>query len=122
MQHRARSIRPFIGAKNFDVSRNFYRDLGFTEAVLFPAMSVFKTDNIAFYLQDANVKEWIDNTMIFMEVENVDQHYKDLSLLELTAKYEGVRLEPVRSFDWGKEFYLHDPSGILWHFGEFAKH
>jgi len=22
---------------------------------------------------------------------------------------------------WGKECFLHDPSGILWHFGEFFK-
>ncbi|MBL7700236.1 MAG: glyoxalase [Chitinophagaceae bacterium] len=121
MQHRAKSIRPFIGAKNFEVSRNFYRDLGFTETVLFPAMSVFKTDGIAFYLQDADVKDWIDNTMVFVEVENVEQHYKDLSALQLPDKYEGVRLTPVRNFDWGSECYLHDPSGILWHFGEFAR-
>ena len=21
--------------------------------------------------------------------------------------------------DWGNEFFLHDPSGILWHIGKF---
>lgn len=121
MQHRARSIRPFIGSKNFEVSRSFYRDLGFTETVLFPDMSVFKTDDVAFYLQNHYAKDWIDNTMVFVEVENVDQHYKDLAALDLPGKYEGVRLVPVRSFDWGKECYLHDPAGVLWHFGQFAK-
>lgn len=120
MQHRARSIRPFIGAKNFEVSRSFYRDLGFVETALFPSMSVFKNGAIAFYLQNADVKDWIDNTQVFIEVENVDQHYKKLATLDLPSKYDGVRLTPVRMFDWGKECYLHDPSGILWHFGEFA--
>lgn len=121
MQHKAVSIRPFIGAKNFEVSRNFYRDLGFQESVLSHNMSVFKTDGQAFYLQDANVKDWIDNTMIFMEVEDVERFWSELSALDLTSKYEGVRLTPIRDYDWGRECFLHDPSGILWHFGEFTK-
>ncbi|PZO24508.1 MAG: glyoxalase, partial [Flavobacteriaceae bacterium] len=28
---------------------------------------------------------------------------------------------PIRNHDWGRECFLHDPSGILWHFGEFFK-
>jgi catechol 2,3-dioxygenase-like lactoylglutathione lyase family enzyme len=121
MQHKAISIRPFIGAQNFDLSRNFYRDLGFEETVLFPNMSVFKTGVLAFYLQDAYVKDWIDNIMVFMEVEDVDQYWNELLALELTNKYPGVKLTPVRVYEWGKECFLHDPSGILWHFGQFFK-
>ncbi len=121
MEHRANSIRPFIGAKDFKTSRSFYRDLGFEETVLFHNMSVFKTKGIGFYLQDAYVKDWIDNTMLFLEVEDVNRLWKDLVALDLASRYEGVRLTPVKKFDWGSECYLHDPSGILWHFGEFTK-
>ncbi|MFA5328342.1 MAG: hypothetical protein WC384_11175 [Prolixibacteraceae bacterium] len=121
MEHNVKSIRPFIGAKNFELSRNFYRDLGFEEVVLFHNMSLFKTANIGFYLQDAYVKDWIDNSMVFMEVENIDQFWKDLEALDLTSKYKNVKLIPIRNFDWGRECYVHDPSGILWHFGEFRK-
>ncbi|MES1219975.1 MAG: glyoxalase, partial [Bacteroidota bacterium] len=45
------SIRPFIGAKDFEVSRNFYIDMGFEEKVLSPNLSVFKTNGLGFYLQ-----------------------------------------------------------------------
>jgi hypothetical protein len=121
MKHKVKSIRPFIGAKNFELSRNFYRDLGFEEIVLFPDMSLFRTGGLGFYLQDAYVKDWVDNTMIFLEVEDVDGYWKELLSLDLTAKYKGVRLEPIRKNDWGSECFLHDPSGILWHFGEFKK-
>jgi hypothetical protein len=62
MKHQIKSIRPFIGAKNFEVSRSFYRDLGFEETVLSPNMSVFKIGDTTFYLQSAYVKDWIDNT------------------------------------------------------------
>ena len=119
MQHKAKSIRPFIGAKNYEISRNFYRDLGFLESVLSPDMSYFDSDGFGFYLQNAFVKDWVDNTMIFMEVANVNQCWKDLLELDLCSKFEKVKLTPIRQLDWGKECFLHDPSGILWHFGEF---
>ncbi|NMH26762.1 VOC family protein [Flavobacterium silvaticum] len=119
MQHRAKSIRPFIGADNFELSRNFYTDIGFEETVLDKGFSVFKSGNLAFYLQDASVRDWIDNTMIFMEVEDVRQFWDDLQKLGLPSKYPSVRLVPVREESWGRECFVHDPSGILWHFGEF---
>jgi len=81
MQHKALSIRPFIGAKNFEESRSFYRDLGFEEKVLTHNLSLFKIRELGFYLQDAYVEDWINNTMIFLEVEDVDQYWNGLSAL-----------------------------------------
>ena len=121
MQHKAKSIRPFIGAKNFEMSRQFYRDLGFEESVVSKDMSFFKTDGLGFYLQDAYVKDWIDNTMLFLEVDDVERHWNELKALNLPTKHENVRLTPIRTEHWGKEYFLHDPSVILWHFGEFRK-
>lgn len=119
MNHKAKSIRPFIGAENFEISRSFYRDLGFREVVLSHNMSLFQTDGLGFYLQAAYVKDWIDNTMVFLEVDDVARYWNELSALNLPAKYKGVKLTPIRNLDWGRECFLHDPSGILWHFGEF---
>jgi hypothetical protein len=41
MPAQALSIRAFLGAKDFAVSRSFYRAFGFTETVLSPGMSYF---------------------------------------------------------------------------------
>ena len=119
MENKSKSIRPFIGAKNFELSRSFYRDLGFIETSLGHNMSVFKTEGLAFYLQDAYVRDWIDNSMIFLEVEDVARYWNELLALDLTTKYKGVKLTPIKEYDWGRECFMHDPSGILWHFGEF---
>ncbi|KQS30917.1 glyoxalase [Dyadobacter sp. Leaf189] len=119
MEHKAKSLRPFIGAKDFEISRSFYRDLGFEEHVISHNMSVFKLNELAFYLQDYYAKEWIENTMLFLEVDDADRYRKELFALDLPGRYEGVKLTPVRTETWGKECFLHDPSGILWHFGEF---
>lgn len=119
MNHQVKSIRPFMGAKDFELSRSFYRDLGFKENILSPGFSYFHTSGLGFYLQDAYIKDWIDNTMVFLEVEDAASFYDDLLALNLPSKYKDVRLTPVRDFDWGRECYLHDPSGVLWHFGQF---
>ncbi len=119
MEFTPKSIRPFIGATNFIVSCNFYKDFGFTEVALSPKMSLFHKDEFGFYLQDAFVKDWIDNTMIFMEVQDVEGFWNELITLNLTIKYKEIKLAPVRNLDWGKECFVHDPSGVLWHIGEF---
>jgi hypothetical protein len=121
MEDTAISIRPFVGAKDFELSRNFYRDIGFEEIILASNMSLFKYEKLGFYLQDAYVKDWIDNTMIFMEVRNANEFYDNLLALDLVNKYTTVKLMPIRVEAWGKECFLHDPSGVLWHFGEFSK-
>lgn len=120
MKNLIKSIRPFIGAKDFALSRNFYRELGFEETILDPKLSVFHLGSISFYLQDYYAKEWVDNTMIFVEVEDAEKFYDRLKNLDLT-KYETVKLVPVRTEPWGKECFIHDPSGVLWHFGHFNK-
>lgn len=120
MEHQVKSIRPFIGAQNFELSRSFYRDLGFEETVISPGMSVFKTGELAFYLQDAYVKDWVDNSMIFLEVDDVARFWNELAALKLIEKYKTVKLVPIKTYDWGRECFIHDPSGILWHIGEFS--
>ena len=120
MKHAAKSIRAFIGAKNFDESRTFYKELGFEELVISKDMSLFTvSDHLGFYLQDAYVKDWADNTMLFLEVDDVNRYWSELQNMGLHEKYKKVRLTPIRVESWGKECFMHDPSGILWHFGEF---
>ena len=115
-----KSIRTFIGAKDFKESRNFYKDLGFLEVILSNKMSYFNIDeNLGFYLQKAYVKDWIDNSMMFIEVNNVEKYLLKFKQKELSRKYQNVRLSEIVENDWGKEFFLHDPSGILLHFGNF---
>ncbi|MGZ5287016.1 MAG: glyoxalase, partial [Flavisolibacter sp.] len=72
MKHQVKSIRPFIGARDYNNSRQFYLDLGFTEHEISPAMSYFEAGGFGFYLQDYYAKDWIDNTMVFLEVDDVD--------------------------------------------------
>lgn len=121
MNQETRSIRAFIGAKDYERSRAFYRDLGFEEKVISKKMSLFTIEGSGFYLQDYYVKDWIDNTMILLEVGDVDTYWQFLQQLQLDQKYAGTKLIPIQEHDWGKECLLIDPSGVLWHFAEFRR-
>lgn len=115
-----KSIRTFIGAKNYDESRFFYKELGFEELILSDKMCYFRIDDkLGFYLQRAYIKDWVDNSMLFLEVADVEAYLIKIKELDLPSKYEKCRLSDIVENDWGKEFFLHDPSGILWHIGCF---
>ena len=119
MTHTIKSIRAFIGAKNFQESIKFYEELGFKGLKISNDMYYFSIDTFGFYLQKCYVKDWVDNSMLFLEVDNVFIYFDKIKTLELTKKYKRVKLSAIQENDWGKEFFLHDPSGILWHIGQF---
>lgn len=122
MIYTAKSIRTFIGAKNYKECRAFYKALGFSEIELSPNMCLIKVnDQLAFYLQDAYEKKWIENSMIFLEVDDVEVCEQDLKDRILPETFAGVRLTDIKNLEWGRELFMHDPSGVLWHFGEFKK-
>lgn len=104
---------------NFKISQSFYKDLGFEERRISEKMSLFIKDEISFYLQDYYAKEWLENTMVLLEVESAAHFYQHLQELELDKKYENIKVIPVQQNDWGNECMLIDPSGVLWHFAEF---
>ena len=122
MNVKAKTIRTFVGAKNYKESRTFYQELGFEEVILSEKMSLFKVnDDLGFYLQDYYVKKWCDNSMVFLEVSDVDKCWEELAEKGLHHQYKNVKLTPIKAFDWGRECFMHDPSGVLWHFCQFKK-
>ena len=82
-------------------------------------MSYFKSGDFGFYLQNAFIKDWINNSMIFLEVENAENHLTQIKKRNLTSKYKNVKISEIHYNDWGNEYFIHDPSGILWHIGQF---
>lgn len=120
MNYQPKAIRPFIGAENYAESRAFYKALDFEEVVIDPKMSLFKVNEaLGFYLQDAYVKDWLDNSMILLEVDDVEKCVAELLAKGLPEKYPKVRFSEIRDSGWGRELFMHDPSGVLWHFFEF---
>ncbi|MEM6778826.1 MAG: glyoxalase [Planctomycetota bacterium] len=83
-------------------------------------LSYFEMEGVGFCLQRYYVEDWVNNSMMFLEVADLDAAYRKIEAMQLPSKYPGVRLQPIQDDDWGREFFLHDPAGVLWHIGTFA--
>ena len=110
--------RPFMPAKDFDLSRNFYEALGF-EKVLDGEVAIFNAGSGGFILQRAYHKAWADNFMMQLMVDDLDAWWAHIDGLDLPAKF---KVKPPRApamQPWGLRIaYVWDPTGVLWHIGQ----
>jgi hypothetical protein len=111
------NIMTFVpSGQRYDEALRFYVEIGFTVAWKSDSIAVLKKDNFGFFLQNIQ-NEWAGNNfMMSMDVENLDDWWKNLSELKLEEKYEGINLRAPEDYPWGKrEIHLIDPCGVLWH-------
>jgi len=111
------NLRPFVPAKDFATSRAFYADLGAKEIWSSNDMVLFQLGGSQFYLQAYYVKDWAENTMLFLMVEDLETLWQELQAKDLVNRYPGIRWKEPTDYDWGlREIHLIDPAGVLWHF------
>jgi len=65
-------IKAFIPSKDYEQSKQFYKDLGFTLASEGGRVAYFHCDNASFLLQDFDVEGLSENFCMHMLVEDVD--------------------------------------------------
>ena len=114
-------IRPFIPAKDFELSKRFYEALGL-EKVLDSEVAIFNAGSGGFILQRYFQEDWAKNFMMQLMVDDLDQWWAHIESLDL-AKQFGVRApKPPALQPWGlRVAYVVDPSGVLWHICERRK-
>ena len=107
--------RPFVPARDFDVSKRFYETLGF-EKLLDGDVAIFKVGTGGFILQRFDQQDLIENFMMQLMVDDLDAWWAHINALDLTGNF---RVQPPRkpaTQPWGlRVAYLFDPSGVLWH-------
>jgi hypothetical protein len=116
------AFRPFLPAKEFEKSLRFYEALGFEACPLGDTLAELSLGPNAFLLQGYYVKEWAENTVMHVLVDDVQPWWQHISSLDLANRF-GVsppvapRVEP-----WGLTVaYVFDPTGVLWHFAQVTK-
>jgi hypothetical protein len=113
-----KTLRTFVPAKDYMLSRQFYQRLGFEVSSLTDDLSLCKAGGFEFLLQKYYQKEWADNFMMHMDVNNVDAWWDHLQSLNLEKEFKGIKLMPPVNEDWARVCRLIDPSGVLWHFSQ----
>jgi uncharacterized glyoxalase superfamily protein PhnB len=107
--------RPFLPAKDFDLSKRFYEALGFTKA-LDDDVAIFRIGASSFVLQNYFQKDWAENFMMQLMVDDLDAWWAHVSALDLPTTFGVPAPKPPKVQPWGLRIaYLTDPSGVLWH-------
>lgn len=66
-------VRPFVGSRDFDLSRDFYIALGWNVTYDSDDLRVMRLGAQSFYLQNYYQKQWCENAMLHVSVPNVDE-------------------------------------------------
>lgn len=117
-----RTFRPFLPAKEFATSLRFYKTIGFEAYQLGDTLAELSLGTHAFLLQGYYVKEWAENTVMHVLVNEVDAWWRHINSLDLANRFGVAPPAAPRVEPWGLTVaYVFDPSGVLWHFAESTK-
>lgn len=107
-------IKAFVPTKDFDLSKRFYQDLGFTLAWSSAELAYLHHGNTSFLLQNFYHQEHAANFMMHLLVVDVEAWWQQVQSRKLAERYQ-IRLIPPQQQPWGmRDFVLIDPSGVLW--------
>lgn len=107
-------VKAFVPAKDFELCKRFYRDIGFTMASDGGGVAYFHHGEASFLLQDFHAEGLAENFMMHLLVEDVEAWRKHIDEAGIAGKY-GVKVGPVELQPWRmRDFVLFDPSGVLW--------
>ena len=93
-------IKAFVPAKDFELSKQFYKDIGFTMASEGGGVAYFHFGHASFLLQDYCAEGVAENFMMHMLVDDVDEWWAKVIRSEVVSKY-GVNFGPL-SYNHGR--------------------
>ena len=113
-------LKTHLPAKDFELSKKFYQDLGFTLCWSNGGLAYLhlgphgSEGKIGILLQDFYVKEFAESLQMHLLVENVDAWWAHVQEQRIAESY-GVRTEPPEDRVYKmRDFVLFDPAGVLW--------
>jgi hypothetical protein len=116
----AQGLRPFVPARDFALSQDFYTALGCTLEWADDSLALFNLGGSRFYLQHYYVQEWAENCMLHIAVRDAAQCFADVSALIASGRFPGARVAAPRREPYGAWVtYVWDPCGVLLHLAQW---
>jgi len=116
----ASDIRTFIPASDFELSKGFYAALGFEVDDIDANMALLSVGDRAFYLQRYYVKDWAENSMLYIIVADAQRCFEQISALLADGRFVGARVvAPKREAYGAVVTYVWDPAGVLLHLAQW---
>jgi predicted enzyme related to lactoylglutathione lyase len=108
-----RDFKVYLPAKDFEESKRFYLALGFAMSPGWGGTADFELNGNRFRLQNYYVKEWANNFMVVMNVDDIEGWSRRAKGLIDGGEFKNVRLKPIEEVDGARVLHLIDPSGVL---------
>ena len=97
------------------MSKRFYQALGF-EMLLDADVAIFQMGHCGFLLQRYYQKDWAENSMLQLMVDDLDAWWAHIQSLDLPENFGVTPPKPPAMQPWGLRIaFVFDPSGVLWH-------
>ncbi|MGH8082837.1 MAG: VOC family protein [Lysobacter sp.] len=107
-------VKAFVPARDFDLSKRFYRAVGFSIPWSDDELAYLHHGNCSFLLQKFYVAEHTQNFQMHLLVENADDWWRHLQEQKIAETF-GVAIGAPDDRPWRmRDFTLIDPSGVLW--------
>jgi hypothetical protein len=114
-----RAFRPFLPAKEFQTSLRFYKTMGFEAYPLGDTLTELSLGPHPFLLQGYYLKEWAENTVMHVLVNDLRAWWHYIDSLDLPNQFGVSAPAAPRDEPCGLTVaYVFDPSGVLWHFAQ----
>lgn len=110
------SMEAFVpSGSDFQASKQLFLELDFK--ILWEADDYvgFENNGCRFILQNYNAKDFAENFMMSVRVDDLDEFWREISAKNLPEKF-GVRLSEPTNVPWGREVNMIDVAGVCWHF------
>lgn len=108
-----KDLKPYVPARDFELSKRFYAALGFAMSDGWGGTADFELDGHAFRLQNHYVQDWACNFMFVIEVDDVEAwHEQALDLFSSNA-FPGMRVKSPEPVDSSLVLHIWDPTGVL---------
>ena len=114
-------VKVFVPALDFAQSLEFYQALGWrlNWKADDDGLAELELAGQRFYLQDYYNKDWANNFMMHILVEDADAWWKHASNVIAEGKYQYARLNEPKLEDYAALVtHVWDPSGVLLHFAQ----
>jgi predicted enzyme related to lactoylglutathione lyase len=108
-----RDLKAYVPAKDFEVSKKFYAALGFAMSEGWGGTADFELNGNRFRLQNYYVKDWADNFMLVMSVDDVEAWHRHVTAVAESGEFGAVRTKPPERIDDSMVLHVVDPSGVL---------
>ncbi len=112
------SIEAFVpSGADFQKSRQLFIELGFVINWETDDLVGFENNGCKFILQKYDEKNFAENFMLSVKVDDLDEFWEKISQKNLIEKF-GIKLASPKNFPWGREVNMIDIAGVCWHFAK----